>query len=273
MNEPVYVMSDVHGQLSKLQTLLRNARLIDATDRWIGKSATVWFLGDFCDRGPNGVGVIDLVMRLQSEATNAGGAVHALLGNHDVLILAAHRFSRQRENKTGDFLIKEWRRNGGLESDLERLSANHVRWLSMLPAMAVVQERLLIHADSDMYLQFGQSISTVNAKMQDVLQSSAPAQWNHLLELFAARLMFDSRHANGAALAMRLLGTFGGRQILHGHTPINYMNGQAPETIMEAFTYQGGRCVNVDGGMYLGGAGFIYHLRTLDTRLSSVRRY
>lgn len=272
MNAPVYVLSDMHGQLAKLQSLLRNARLIDAADRWIGKSSTVWFLGDFCDRGPDGVGVIDLVMRLQGEAANVGGAVQALLGNHDILILAAHRFSKQRENKAGDFLIKEWRRNGGLQSDLERLSANHIRWLSTLPAMALVQERLLIHADSDIYLQFGQSISTVNAKIHELLQSNAPSQWDHLLELFAARLIFDSRRANGVALATQLLHTFGGRQILHGHTPINYMNGQAPETITEAFVYQGGRCVNVDGGMYLGGAGLVHRLRTLDACLSPVRR-
>ncbi|NOK63653.1 MAG: hypothetical protein GFH27_549297n5 [Chloroflexi bacterium AL-W] len=272
ISKHVCIIGDAHGQLPKIQTLLRDAQLIDSTDRWVGKSASVWFLGDFCDRGPDGIGVIDLVMRLQHEASAVGGAVHALLGNHDVLILAVHRFSSRRGNEPGGVFIKDWQRNGGIQSDLDRLSTEHIHWLSHLPAMALVQERLLIHADSDFYMQFGQSIDTVNANMQFILHNSDASQWNYLLDLFAGRKVFDRRHADGAALATRLLRTFGGRQIIHGHTPINYMNGMAPEQITEAFVYQGGRCVNADGGMYLGGPGFVYRLGSLDPKLSLLRR-
>ena len=32
------------------------------------------------------------------------------------------------------------------------------------------------------------------------------------------------------------------------------------EDVTEAWTYAGGRCVNVDGGIYLGGPGFVHQL-------------
>src|SRR5579871_6244279 len=92
-DEPVYVIGDIHGQLGKLIALLRGAGL--ATDRlsWAAGAATLWFMGDFFDRGPDGLGVLDLVMRLQREAAVAGGQVASLLGNHEVMLLAAQRFA------------------------------------------------------------------------------------------------------------------------------------------------------------------------------------
>jgi len=43
--------------------------------------------GDLVDRGPDDRAILDLVRRLQKEAKSAGGAVHALLGNHEVMNL------------------------------------------------------------------------------------------------------------------------------------------------------------------------------------------
>jgi hypothetical protein len=81
----VYVIGDIHGQLQKLTKLLRDARLIDSSLAWSGGNATIWFMGDFVDRGPDGIAVIDLVMRLQQEAARAGGSICSILGNHEML--------------------------------------------------------------------------------------------------------------------------------------------------------------------------------------------
>jgi hypothetical protein len=89
------VIGDIHGQYTKLVSLLRNAELVDDTLSWKGGTTNLWFMGDFFDRGPDGIAVIDLVMRLQQEAQGAGGQVESLLGNHEVLILAAQRFGEQ----------------------------------------------------------------------------------------------------------------------------------------------------------------------------------
>ena len=116
---PLYIMGDIHGQYEKLTGLLRDARLVDDELSWMGGAARLWFIGDFFDRGPGAIETVDLVMRLQAEAADAGGQVEALLGNHEPLILAAKRFGETRTARSGTFLWS-WRRNGGDDSDLAR---------------------------------------------------------------------------------------------------------------------------------------------------------
>lgn len=64
---PLYVVGDVHGYLDELVAALTEQGLIDAEGQWAAGHARLWFLGDFTDRGPDGIGVIDLVMRLSAE--------------------------------------------------------------------------------------------------------------------------------------------------------------------------------------------------------------
>lgn len=72
---------------------------------------------------PDGVGVLDLVTSLQSQARDHGGHVHAVLGNHEVLLLAARRFGARASGGPGGIFQGDWLANGGVASDLERLSA------------------------------------------------------------------------------------------------------------------------------------------------------
>ena len=72
-----YIVGDIHGHLGKLIELLTASGLIDEQRRWIGGTANLWCMGDFFDRGPHGIGIVDLLMRLQGEAADAGGAVRA----------------------------------------------------------------------------------------------------------------------------------------------------------------------------------------------------
>src|SRR5579871_3475958 len=108
---PTYVIGDVHGQLKKLVRLLREAYIVREDLSWQAGDATLWFIGDLVDRGPDSIGVLDLVMRLQREAVQAGGQVASLLGNHELLMLAAYRFGR-RSTGLGSNFISRWRQNG-----------------------------------------------------------------------------------------------------------------------------------------------------------------
>ncbi len=88
MGSRTFVVSDVHGHVGELHAALRRAGLTDDAGNWAGADATLWFLGDFFDRGPDGIGVVDTVRRLAAQASSAGrGRVRALLGNHEILAL------------------------------------------------------------------------------------------------------------------------------------------------------------------------------------------
>jgi hypothetical protein len=218
-------------------------------------------MGDFFDRGPDGIGAVDLVMRLQREATQTGGQVSALLGNHEPLLLAARRFGRRTEAGGGGRFVAGWKRNGGVAKDLARLSPEHIAWLTRLPAMAQVDDRLFLHADALFYTRYGHSIAEVNQRFAALLQSDDAAAWDRLLDDFSERNAFAA--SDGATRAAQLLRLFGGRQLVHGHTPISFVTGQRLEAVTAPHVYAAGLCVNVDGGMYLGGPGFVYQVPPL----------
>ncbi len=83
----VVVTADVHGAYDDYRAILRETGVIDAGDRWSGGQTQLVSLGDLLDRGAGGRAVLDLLMRLEGEARQAGGGVHTLLGNHEVMNL------------------------------------------------------------------------------------------------------------------------------------------------------------------------------------------
>ncbi len=188
-------------------------------------------------------------MRLQREAAAAGGRVAALLGNHDALILAAQRFG-------GPYWLDGWERNGGNHADLSRLRDEHVEWITKQPAMLRVGAVLYAHADATFYTRYGDTIKDVNAAFTNLLRTGDESAWDRLLDDFSERHAFHG--PDGADSAARFLRQYGGDQLVHGHTPIQKVTGASPETVTRAHRYAAGRCVNVDGGMYLGGPGFVH---------------
>jgi hypothetical protein len=86
-DERVVVVGDVHGAYTELLGVLGEAGLVDGEGHWSGGRDHLVMLGDLIDRGPQSREALDLVMRLQTEAQAAGGRVHMVLGNHEVMSL------------------------------------------------------------------------------------------------------------------------------------------------------------------------------------------
>ncbi len=256
----VYMMGDVHGYLDKLTRLLRECGLVDEGLHWRGGVASLWFMGDFFDRGPDGTGVVDLIMRLQREAADAGGCVEALLGNHDILIMAVQQFGYVSCGTPPRTFRYHWERNGGRAEDLARLTVEHMEWLSRRPALARVGDTLLAHADSTFYLGYGRTVDEINAAFRSVLLHDNVCDWDDMLDGFAQRHAFDGREHGGAERAAQFLAPFDTRQLVHGHTPIDHVLQCPAELVAWPLIYANGLCVNIDGGMYRGGPGFIYQL-------------
>ncbi len=83
----VVAFGDVHGAYRELVSLLQQAGVIDAQLHWSGGATHLVSLGDLLDRGPDSRAVMDLLMRLETEAPKSGGFVHIVLGNHEVMNL------------------------------------------------------------------------------------------------------------------------------------------------------------------------------------------
>src|SRR5262245_21618266 len=83
----VVAIGDVHGDKDALVAVLKMAGIIDAQERWTGGEAHLVQLGDVPARGPQTRQAFDLLMKLETEASAAGGKVHAIIGNHDAGVI------------------------------------------------------------------------------------------------------------------------------------------------------------------------------------------
>ena len=80
--------------------VLRLAGLVDEKEHWSGGQTHFVQTGDLLDRGSDTRQVLELLMRLEGEAKKAGGRVHALLGNHEVMnLLGDLRYVSREEYK------------------------------------------------------------------------------------------------------------------------------------------------------------------------------
>ncbi|MFJ3879306.1 metallophosphoesterase [Streptomyces sp. NPDC090077] len=272
---PLYVVGDVHGYLDELIRELQAQHLIDAECRWSAGNARLWFLGDFTDRGPDGIGVIDLVMRLSAEAAAAGGYCKALMGNHELLLIGAKRFGDTPVSSgagTATFQAA-WLLNGGQRTDMERLEDVHLQWMSRLDAATLQDGHLLLHSDTTAYLDYGDSIEDVNDTIHELLnRNDADITWD-LFRKFTKRFAFRDEET-GPQAVRELLSTYGGGRVVHGHSPIPYLLGEVgtedgddshgPEAVDGPHVYADGLAIAMDGGVTMAGKLLVVQLPLRD---------
>lgn len=245
---PVYAVSDVHGYVAKLTDALRGAGLVDDNDDWCGADARLWFLGDYFDRGPDGIAVVDLVRKLQRQSD---GAVGALVGNHEVLALGMHLFGTTEVPHNGLLprtFERSWLLNGGRDADQDGLTDDHVGWLRGLPVMALDADDLLMHSDTTEYLAWGDTVEAINTHAAELLGSDDIGTWWEVWRLMTSRYAF--RGSSGAAVAAKLLDTLGGSRIVHGHSPVADLAGVEPARLTEPVVYADGRVLGIDGAVF-----------------------
>ncbi len=117
-----------------------------------------------------------------------------------------------------------------------------------LPAMLLLGDTLYLHSDTVAYLHLGGTVVEVNDTVRDILERGDLARTAGLFDLLSRRGELCER-----ANVDRLLERFGGQRLVHGHSPFF---GHEP-----AISH-GGRCINIDGGLWDSDAedrlGFVY---------------
>jgi hypothetical protein len=179
----VVAVGDVHGGYDNFVSVLRMAGLVDKKAHWSGGEAHLVQNGDLLDRGTEARRVLDLMIRLEKEAKNAGGRVHALLGNHEVMNMFGDlryvspeeyesyrtpksverrehlyedvlKAARERAKATGQELDeKAFRKKFEEEAPLGfverarafKASGEYGRWLRGLPVVARVNDVVFVH--------------------------------------------------------------------------------------------------------------------------------
>jgi hypothetical protein len=200
---------------------------------------------------------------LQDEAATAGGRVDALIGNHEILALGMRRFGGRRVSSdlgSSRSFARSWALNGGQIRDQQRLTAEHIEWVSGLDSIGLSGSDLLLHSDTTEYLRWGDTSAQINDAVRAVLAGDDLGQWWQCWVRLTSRYAFAGD--DGAGVAAGLLDQLGGTRIVHGHSIIATFTGHDPGDTSGALSYAGGRVLAIDGGVYGGGPCLVVRLDT-----------
>ena len=216
---PTLIVGDVHGDLERLFGGLKPY----PAARW----RTI-FLGDLVDGGPFGVGAL----RYARDRPNST----VLLGNHEVLMLAALRDRAERGPG-----LHSWLGVAGQPHDLEELARDEPlqQWLRGRPAMVMLEDGTLVqHCDSDELARLvgAGEPDPVDAINREVSRLLAACDTQPLVDAMTSRGVFRRQPLRLDAWLART----GARRVVHGHTP---HRSKGPDV------YAGGRAICFDGGM------------------------
>jgi bis(5'-nucleosyl)-tetraphosphatase (symmetrical) len=147
-----YIVGDIQGCLDELQQLLKQAHFTPPKD-------TLWLAGDLVARGPKSLETLRFIKQL-------GGAAKAVLGNHDLHLLAVAQGIHPVKNKDKTLAIFE-------ADDADEL----LSWIRQLPLLLEHPEFVLTHAG----ISPQWDLATARAAAQEVEQVLRSQRWPWLL--------------------------------------------------------------------------------------------
>ncbi|MFL5357930.1 metallophosphoesterase [Archangium sp.] len=258
--ERVVAVGDVHGDVQALKDVLRLAGLLDAKEHWSGGKAHLVQTGDIPDRGEHTREAFELLMRLETEALAAGGRVHALLGNHEVMnMLGDLRYVTPGE--LASFVDPSAAADApgsprGIEGHRAAYGpqGRYGRWLRTHPAVVRINDTLFVHGGVAPEAP-GKTLAELNRWVrQDLFPGNPPGGGtNPEGPLWFRGYALGEEQSTGPALET-VLRRFGAKRMVMGHTT---------ERDGKVRTRFGGRAVFIDTGL---STGYGHHLAALELR-------
>ena len=158
----LFVMSDPHGKLDCVISLLSANGVIDKDLKWSYGQDQLVVIGDIFDRGDDAVQIYWLFYKLQQEAEDAGGKVTMLLGNHEPMEFSGDmRYATPKYKILARQLGMEYRDLFGSNSELGR-------WIASWNTIGIIGRDLFVHAGlgGDFY-RWNLPAPLVNRKMSE----------------------------------------------------------------------------------------------------------
>ncbi len=115
------VISDIEGNFKFFRKLLQANGVIDSNYNWIFGNGHLVLTGDFFDRGNQVTEVLWLIYSLEEKAIAAGGHVHYILGNHEIMNMSGDlRYLHQKYKDNIALLNEKYVLLYGEQSELGR---------------------------------------------------------------------------------------------------------------------------------------------------------
>jgi hypothetical protein len=210
--ERIVAVGDVHADGDQLIACLRAGGVIDEQQKWIGGKTHLVQLGDLLDPGTDLKKVMDLLMALEVQAQEAGGRVHALLGNHELMIL------NDTHNDLGETEVASF---GGLNEYRKAMRADgkYGKWLRSHNTVIKINDLLFVHGGlSSDYATL--SLEAINTGVRDAMNHPASRNMAHDPQgplWFRSLALEENPQKLGGMLAPILRG-YGVKHVVIGHT-------------------------------------------------------
>lgn len=172
--DKTFVLSDPHGRLDCLVSLLQGNGVINSDLHWSYGTNHLMVIGDLFDRGKDVIAICWLLYQLEAEATRAGGHVSVLLGNHEPMILANDlRYAKKKYPQLADRLHLAYADLLGPDTELGR-------WLATRNTLQIIGSDLYVHAGlSSEFYRRRLTLEQVNEAMSKVLFLPSKTRKNH----------------------------------------------------------------------------------------------
>lgn len=232
------VLSDIEGNLGAFRNLLLANGVIDLDFNWVFGTGHLVLIGDFVDRGEQVTEVLWLIYSLEEKAKAAGGYVHYILGNHEIMIMSGDLRYVNPKYKLSTELLK---------SKYEEIFDEHSelgRWLRTKNIMEKIGDNLFVHAGiSDDILQLNIKVNNINKIARPFYADSLYKYPDKKLPVifsdagpFWFRGYYTKKIDGMQDVVDRALSKFGVKHIFTGHSIV-------ADTIS---TWYNGRVINTD---------------------------
>lgn len=140
MVDSIGVISDIHGEYNTYKELLIAMGIIDNDLHWKFGNGHLVVLGDIFDKGNMVTEVLWHLFGLEKQAAEAGGMVHVLLGNHEMMVLAENliyineKYKRVEEISDTKYF------------DLYPRNSVLGNWLRSKPVVITINDIIFVHA-------------------------------------------------------------------------------------------------------------------------------
>jgi hypothetical protein len=214
------VVSDIEGNFKGLQQLLTGTGVTNAHDQWQFGTGHLVFVGDMFDRGLQVTECLWLLYKLEQEAEQAGGKVHFLLGNHELMNLTGnYRYVRRKYRRNADSLHVAYAQWYGPTTELGR-------WLRTKNVIERIGSTLFVHGGiSPQVLAQHLSLDQLNHLTQQGIDVADRQALQGVAQLISQSDISPDWY-RGIALAeapaqhvQQVLRTYGAKTLVIGHTP------------------------------------------------------
>jgi len=140
MPEKLIAISDIEGRFEEFKDFLIANKVMDKHYKWTFGKGHLVTVGDFFDRGLLVTQTLWLIYSLEEQAEKAGGKVHFILGNHDLMNMNNDfRYVRKKYLENAKLMGQEY-------YDFYKPNTELGRWLATKNILEKIGDYIFVHA-------------------------------------------------------------------------------------------------------------------------------